>query len=82
MGLSKESDVVTVTWREMNGDGEFVCPKCKQLVNPDLPDEWEMIETVGNSIDNTLLIKHLCGQMIKIDVSGMFRGRSQEEGTC
>lgn len=73
-GLSKESDVITVTWKETDDEGVFTCPKCKQVVDPDLPDEWEMLETVLNGVDKILLIKHLCGQKIRIDMSGFVEG--------
>ena len=47
VGLSKESDVVTVAWKEMDDGGVFTCPKCKRLIDPDLPDEhrlpWDML---------------------------------------
>ena len=71
VGLSKESDVVTVTWKETDDDGVFTCPKCKRLIDPDLPDEWEMLGYISTVV---LLIKHLCGQKIRIDMSGFVEG--------
>jgi len=71
VGLSKESDVVTVAWKEMDDGGVFTCPKCKRLIDPDLPDEWEMLGYISTVV---LLIKHLCGQKIRIDMSGFVEG--------
>lgn len=58
------TEVVTVTYLDVDGDGEFNCPKCKVKVSPNIEDEWEEIE-VG---EDYLLIKHLCGQKIKITI--------------
>ena len=63
------TDVVTVTYLDVGGDGEFNCPKCKVKVSPDIENEWEEIEIDVD--EGYLLIKHLCGQKIKIVVKGM-----------
>jgi len=75
VGLSqKDSDVITVTWKETDDEGVFTCPKCKRPIDPDLPDEWEMLDPVPDSANEILLIKHLCGQKIRIDMSGYVEG--------
>lgn len=77
LGMSKESDVVTVTWKEMDDNGEFDCPKCKVKISPELEGEWEDISEVDHAPE-ILLIKHLCGQKIAIDMTGF----EEERRSC
>jgi len=69
VALGKEIDIVTITFAQMNREGEFDCPKCKVKINPDMENEFEVIEeeTKGTQV----VIKHLCGQKIRIELGGV-----------
>ncbi len=68
LGLAKEkeTDIAVIWFSGMNADGEFDCPKCKVKISPEMANEWEELET--NS--EFMLIRHLCGQKIKIMLGG------------
>lgn len=72
--------MITVTWKEMHGEGEFNCPKCGISISPEHDEDWEDIS--GEQVEFPespslvlLVIKHACGQKIKIDMTGF-----KEEG--
>ena len=76
--MSKD-EFVTVTHEQMDGNGEFTCPKCKIRISPDNDEDWtdltEDQPEFPEKPNEVLLIKHACGQKIKIDMSGF-----EEEG--
>jgi hypothetical protein len=81
--LSKEDEVITVTWKEMSSEGEFDCPKCKIRVSPDHDEDWEDISGTlpefPEKPDEVLLIKHACGQKIRVDMTGCDPDKFEKE---
>jgi len=75
--MSKD-EFVTVTHEQMDKNGEFTCPKCKIRINPDHDEDWEDITESSPEFPERLtlilLIKHACGQKIKIDMTGFVDG--------
>lgn len=67
--MSKD-EFVTVTHEQMDGNGEFTCPKCNISINPDNDEDWTDITEELSEFHEVILIKHACGQKIKIDMSG------------
>ena len=66
-----ELSEVVITAKDMDEHGCFYCPKCKELVNPDAEETYEVIEVDGECGANgiySVTIRHKCGQVIVIEV--------------
>ncbi len=68
IGVSDLSDIIEIT--ETDVDGRFICPKCKVEVDPELESEFEVLDELQKSVYLSVLIRHKCGQKLRIVISG------------
>jgi len=57
--------VAEVSVKDMTLEGNFTCPKCRMQVDPELETVYEILE-VDETFYEYILMKHCCGQKIKI----------------